>query len=173
MVCVHSYGGLPGSEATKGLSKEEREKDGKKGGVVKMCYICAFAATEGLSLFEATGGPDPWIVLFKDTTQASNSAQIFYNDVPAPETVAHVAMLQRHAVGAFWSKATYNAFKHIDSTYLICENDNAIPLVAQEHMISQPGARFTVERCKASHSPFLSMPELTANFIRRSAGEKI
>lgn len=33
--------------------------------------------------------------------------------------------------------------------------------------------RFDVERCGASHSPFLSMPKLTSEVIRRAAGEVI
>lgn len=73
----------------------------------------------------------------------------------------------------FCSAASYAAWKHIPSTYLVCENDNAIPLQAQEMMIGQPGANFTVERCAASHSPFLSMPDFTVDVIRRAAGEKV
>lgn len=34
------------------------------------------------------------------------------------------------------------------------------------------GADITVERCKAGHSPFLSMPEVVVGLVRRAAGEE-
>src|SRR5436190_3637998 len=36
LVFMHSYGGMVGTEASKGLSKAERQKEGKKGGVVHL-----------------------------------------------------------------------------------------------------------------------------------------
>ena len=55
----------------------------------------------------------------------------------------------------------------ISSTYLICEDDAAIPVFAQEAMVKQAqeaGAPLTSERMKATHSPFLTHPEETAEF---------
>jgi hypothetical protein len=45
----HSYGGVPLSESTKGLGKEEREKEGKKGGVVRLGYLTALVPPVGTS----------------------------------------------------------------------------------------------------------------------------
>jgi hypothetical protein len=42
----HSYGGVPMSESTKGLGKE-REKEGKKGGVVRLGYLTALVPAVG------------------------------------------------------------------------------------------------------------------------------
>lgn len=44
-VVVHSYGGLPGCEAIKGFTKADQEAQGKKGGVVKLLFICACELT--------------------------------------------------------------------------------------------------------------------------------
>ena len=61
VVAVHSYGGVPGNEAIKGLTKTDQEAKGKKGGVVKVLFICAFALPEATSLMDALGGtPLPW-----------------------------------------------------------------------------------------------------------------
>lgn len=43
----HSYGGTPASEAVKGLSKAEREKEGKKGGVVRLGFITCLVPDVG------------------------------------------------------------------------------------------------------------------------------
>lgn len=41
VLVAHSYGGIPTSESLKGLSKDTREKEGKKGGVVRVAYMTA------------------------------------------------------------------------------------------------------------------------------------
>jgi len=50
IVIGHSYGGVPMTEGTKGLSKEERKRQGKSGGVVRLGYMTAFAPLVGRSL---------------------------------------------------------------------------------------------------------------------------
>lgn len=63
VLVVHSWAGLPVSSALEGLSRTHREKDGKTGGVIKICYISAFIPEVGQSLLDAVGGvpPDWWI----------------------------------------------------------------------------------------------------------------
>jgi len=53
ILVVHSYTGMPGAEAPKGLGKKEREDKGLKGGVVRLIFIMAFAMSEG---FQPTAG---------------------------------------------------------------------------------------------------------------------
>lgn len=50
VVVLHSYSGFPGSEALKGLGKEEREKEGKQGGVIRLVYIMSFMVDAGSEL---------------------------------------------------------------------------------------------------------------------------
>jgi len=50
VLAMHSYGALPSSEAAKGYGKTEREKEGRKGGVVRLLYICAALIDVGNSL---------------------------------------------------------------------------------------------------------------------------
>jgi hypothetical protein len=42
ILAMHSYGGLPGSEAINGLSKTERMEQGMPGGIITLLYIAAF-----------------------------------------------------------------------------------------------------------------------------------
>ena len=41
ILIAHSYGGVPASQSTKGLSKQERSAQGKPGGVVRLAYMTA------------------------------------------------------------------------------------------------------------------------------------
>jgi hypothetical protein len=63
VLVVHSYGGLVGSAASKGLSKSEREAEGKEGGIVGLVWIAAFIPKEGDSLLHLVGGTHPaWLI---------------------------------------------------------------------------------------------------------------
>jgi hypothetical protein len=53
VMVMHSYGGLPGSEACKGNTKSVRQKEGKKGGVIACVYLCSFMIPTGYSLMES------------------------------------------------------------------------------------------------------------------------
>ena len=173
IIVVHSAGGVPGSQAAETLSKPERQAKGKEGGVVRMVYMCAAAVPEGLGTFKATNGPADWISVSGKVCSPTDPEERFYNGCSPEDIKMAVANLKLHSVGAMWSNPTYAAWKHIPSTYLVCENDNGMPLEAQEAMIGQPEAKFEVERCEAGHSRFLSMPDFTAKVVRRAAGEEL
>ena len=58
LLMMHSYGGVPGSESAKNLSKIERENEGKNGGIVKLLYMASIIAPEGKTVADIDlGGP--------------------------------------------------------------------------------------------------------------------
>jgi hypothetical protein len=59
VVVAHSWGGIIVGGALEGLGKADREETGKKGGVVKIAYMCSFVPPEGVSLIDAFGGKVP------------------------------------------------------------------------------------------------------------------
>lgn len=62
VLLMHSYGGMVGTEATRGLSRVEREKDGLKGGIVRMVFLASIFAPPGRStrgLYDANPGRYP------------------------------------------------------------------------------------------------------------------
>lgn len=67
VVVCHSYGGLVGAGAVKGVefvrrAKTPREEDGKKGGVIMLVYMAAFVVPRGKSLKDMLGGEWlPWM----------------------------------------------------------------------------------------------------------------
>lgn len=155
-VLAHSYGGLP---VTEGLA-------GKKN-VRGIIYLTAFVLDVGETLFAACGSVDPvWWQRNADNTRltANNPLNIFYNttDPATGEEVA--ASLRTQSISSFTQPITKTAWKEIDSTYIICEKDNAIPVFAQEAM-SQRCKR--VMRMDTDHSPFLCAPEELAELIMR------
>lgn len=65
ILMMHSYGGCPGAAAAKGLSKNERAAEGKKGGIIGLVFMCAFVANENDSLKSKLPGQqlDPWNIV--------------------------------------------------------------------------------------------------------------
>ncbi|KAG8161185.1 hypothetical protein KVR01_009449 [Diaporthe batatas] len=50
IIVMHSYGGLPGTQACEGLSRRERRKAAKPGGIVRLLYVGAAIAPVGASM---------------------------------------------------------------------------------------------------------------------------
>jgi pimeloyl-ACP methyl ester carboxylesterase len=63
---AHSYGSVPATESLKGLSHLERERQGKKGGIVRLAYIAALVQGVGVS----AGGLMAGVQENKNLTQA-------------------------------------------------------------------------------------------------------
>lgn len=64
VLVLHSYGGLPGAAAAKGLSLVERHAAGQPGGIVGLVFISALVAHEGQSFLSMSPGQifDEWVI---------------------------------------------------------------------------------------------------------------
>lgn len=56
ILLAHSYGGVPMTESCKGLGKEERAKQGKQGGIVRLAYITCLVPALGETAGEVLKG---------------------------------------------------------------------------------------------------------------------
>ena len=95
----------------------------------------------------------------------ANPTEIFYNTCTKEVAESAASQLRTQSLEAFNQAITETAWREIDSTYIICERDNAIPVFAQEAM-SQRCSRTL--RMDTDHSPFLSAPKELAEMIKRS-----
>jgi pimeloyl-ACP methyl ester carboxylesterase len=159
LVVAHSYGGAVATEGAAGADN-----------VARIVYLTAFMLDEGESLFGLVGGvePDWWL---KDPDDRSlmpgRPEQIFFNDC-SPEVAAEAASrLQPQSLPSIKQAVRSVAWRDIPSAYVICDQDNAIPVFAQEHMARRAQE---VRRLDASHSPFLSMPDQVTELVTEFAG---
>lgn len=175
VVFAHSWGGLIASSALGPLAKKTREAEGKKGGVVRVGYIASFILPEGVPLMGALPEAPYWFDIKEPYVYAKDPA-IFYNDLPEEEQKRWHSQILSHSWATLKSPTTGESWKTIPTSYLVCEDDKAIPVAAQDGMIKSvqdAGFEVDVSRIKASHSPFLSKPAETAAWIRKVAGEDI
>jgi pimeloyl-ACP methyl ester carboxylesterase len=155
VVCAHSYGGLPVTEGLVGVPN-----------VVGLVYLCAFQLDIGESVISAVGGTAPswWdIRRAEGYVDALRPFEVFYADVRPHTARGAVARLGHQALAAFEQPLTRAAWRAIPSTYVVCERDAAISVVAQE-MMAERASR--VLRMPTSHSPFLSRPAQLGGVLR-------
>lgn len=98
---------------------------------------------------------------------------VFYNRCDPKDIQEAVDNLGSFPSGPLAVPVTYSAFKEIPSTYIMCKNDQALPVSVQKRMIAQGEGAFNVEECDEGHSPFLSNPGFIVDCLRRAAGEDI
>lgn len=78
----HSYGGVPGTESVRGLSKAERQKQGKKGGVVRLAYMTSIVLAVGDATASAQGdvkSAAPWDLDVRFSRSPSLRTQILFS----------------------------------------------------------------------------------------------
>jgi hypothetical protein len=98
-----------------------------------------------------------------------NPKEVFYNDVDDGIARKAIAALKDHAEPALsspsgppaWPDAHYNGKR----AYIQTENDNTIPFVAQDAMVTFSGVQWDVLKLKTGHSPFLSRTKDVAEYI--------
>ncbi|KAI0521242.1 Alpha/beta hydrolase fold-1 [Xylaria bambusicola] len=166
ILVAHSYGGMPATESTKGLSVQERQKAGKKGGIVRLAYKTVAVATPGHSTAEALPAPpaDKPPVLAPDEkgwlhfTDIERSAATCFSDVPTKEEQMRYQMqFTLHSGVSFANPLTHAGYKDVPVSYLVCEDDLVIPADWQrkeiEMLKAETGNKVDVTSIKAGHCP--------------------
>lgn len=172
IVVAHSYGSLPAGEAMKGFLAREREAAGAKGGVVHFVYISAFVLPPSTSLMDALGGQDlPWFVVSESKLEIEpeDPASVFYNDLDRAMQEEQIGNLQTFSYQMYFQKTTWAPYKEVQSSFVFCTRDNAIPLPVQQGMVKGSGASFRETTLEASHSPFLSKVDEVTKAIVEAA----
>ncbi|GAA2209019.1 alpha/beta hydrolase [Nonomuraea monospora] len=146
----HSYGGIPITEAAAGASNVDR-----------LIYLAAHMPDKGQSMYTIHGLPDP-----EDTSglfpRSDEPRVSLYGDLPDAEAEEAVSRLVNQTARSFAEKVDVAAWRSIPSTYIITEQDQAIPPALQEQMAAQAAG---TRRLPGGHSPFLSRPRRLAALI--------
>ncbi|OJD32277.1 uncharacterized protein BKCO1_3900087 [Diplodia corticola] len=160
VLVVHSYGGLVGQNAIEGLGFHQRQKAGKKGGVIMFVYLTAFVAPKGATIKAMLGGQFlPWMKFDGDYCRADTPEQVFYHDVEAEGQKKAVGRLQHNSARIFTDEVTYEPWHEVPCMYFFCETDQALPLPIQQAMAKALGDKAVTYTSVGSHSPFLSQPK--------------
>lgn len=79
----HSYGGMVGAGAVKGLGYTERRKAGLPGGVIMVVWMAAFVTPKGKTLMDMLGGKHaPWMVINVSGSSSFGFLLLYATDGP-------------------------------------------------------------------------------------------
>jgi len=165
MLVGHSYGGAVITQAAAGHPK-----------VVRLVYLAAVMPDEGESV--ATAIPPGASALPPDTPggrlmipqadgltlrlDPEHAPEAYYHDC-APEDVDQaVSRLGPQAIASIMQPLTGAAWRTIPSTYIVCEEDRALP---PDHQRAYATRAHEVLTIPTSHSPFLSRPDLLIDIL--------
>ncbi|KAM5344281.1 hypothetical protein ACJ41O_012818 [Fusarium nematophilum] len=183
ILVTHSYGGTPATESVQGLTKKERQINGLKGGIIGLAYITSLVPNVGKSAASVQAGkreedkiPTGYDVrlLINIHVRVGNANSMptrktagstSFSNMPKEEGEKWAAKLAKHSTASFASPLTYAGFRHVPVSYLVCENDRAIPPEIQRAGISmierESGNKVNVTSIKADHvSPLSSLDEV-------------
>lgn len=157
VVVAHSYGGMP---ATQGVAESPN--------VVHIVYLAAFMLDVGQSVLDAVGGHvPPWWDVDEGTVTPRQPHEVFFNDVPLDVAERAAARLRPHSLDAFTEQLSAAAWRSTPTTYVVCEQDRAIPVAAQDSMSRSASS---VVRISSGHSPYLSREAELAQLIAEVSG---
>lgn len=173
---LHSYGGIPGSDACEGLSKQERAVQGKKGGIIHVIYLAAFMLVEGQTLLEALKDESPaWFLNMElvpgwACVTEENAVKAFYHEMDVETAMLHVAKLKPQSPGPFVTPQKYAPWLHsMPATYVVAELDRAIEPYKMDMMMSAKGWTGGVFKIKAQHCLYLTHPEEIVEVVKHAA----
>ncbi|KAH7037785.1 Alpha/beta hydrolase fold-1 [Microdochium trichocladiopsis] len=147
VLSVHSYSGIPGSSALKGLAKAERSaQQGKPAtGVVGIVYLGSFVPFEGQSIRDIMGEAMPEAYRIGSPGGylpgvSKELAPLIFNDLPPERALEILNAMTLHSSDSYSGKASYEAWRDIPSRQLIPEQDLIVPVPVQLQMYDKAAA---------------------------------
>ena len=155
VVMGHSFGGCPITQLDPSsvnhlvylaaLFPTERE-DESLGNPVVADFFEKMAVTDGVM-----------------TAKPERLRDVWYGDCTDDDVAFCAARLRPHPMGSTPMVVERAAWRHVPSTYVICEHDGSITL---DYMQAAAALVDDSVSWPTSHSPFLSQPELVVNLLR-------
>lgn len=186
VLVVHSYGGHVGNSAIRGFAQKAHDdtvksqvQDGSSSGyIIGMAMIATGFSATGLNFLELLGGNPPpfWVADTEKGTARliADTRDLFYHDLPEEEGKAWVGKLAPHSLKSLaeGGEYAYAGWKDVPCWYLLATEDHSLPEEVGEMFVKgavDAGADVTMRKIAASHSPMLSQPQKTAEFILEAA----
>lgn len=197
VLVVHSYGGAVGQSAIKGFAKPKTGNSGD-GYVIGLASMASGFGQTGISFIDGLGGKPPasWTAGPNGyATLAVDPKYLFYHDVEDGDY--WVSKLTKHSLKSLMEGGEHSyagkqnlhegclepqnassdeetGWKDVPVWYLATTDDRAFPAEAQKWMAGPTcaaGGDVTMREIASSHSPMLSKPQETVDFILEAVGD--
>ena len=106
---------------------------------------------------------------------AKNAGDAFYNDVLPRSRAEELARANvTHNIMVVGGDVEGVPWMDVESTYVVCEKDEAILVRLQRHMVKDAqdaGGKVQVETLQSGHCPFLSRPDEMVGIVEKVAAK--
>ncbi|KAK5101861.1 hypothetical protein LTS08_004320 [Lithohypha guttulata] len=195
VVVAHSYGGMVGNSAVRGLTQpkfrssnsksqtrsEPESLSSKPGYVVALILIASGFTITGLAFMDPLfGTPPPSWRVDKETGFAEivdDPRELFYHDVPDEEAEYWVSQLTTQSLKALFEggEHAYAGWQDVPTWYVGTIEDKGLPVVLQRVQVGMArgqGGRVYHRELRTSHSPFLSKPKEVVEIVLDAVNTK-
>ncbi|KAM5349030.1 hypothetical protein ACJ41O_008853 [Fusarium nematophilum] len=175
----HSLGGFAGCSSVEGFTDRNPSRlkdvgrDGRVKGIVQVAGITIRDADHQREVFkdipsnpDENGWQPPPVHIARD---------IFYHDLEPEDADYWISQL---LPGSAWlsrtAEGSYPGYGDVPVWFLFCDQDRMLPPSTQEdfvRVIKEVNDNLTVRHFDSAHSPFLNMPEQTADLVHEVAKE--
>jgi Alpha/beta hydrolase family len=143
------------------------------GHVIGFAMMATGFAVAGLTFLDGMGGKPPPTWTFDPEGFAKvvvPTRELFYHDLPEGEGNLWVGKITKQSSKAFTQDGdiTYPGWMNVPNWFLVTTEDKALPAEAQRmfvQMSKDAGGDIMVREIDSSHSPMLSRPKETVEFI--------
>ncbi|KAL3495109.1 hypothetical protein BJX62DRAFT_233755 [Aspergillus germanicus] len=135
------------------LGRKFYQEARKPGGIIALVYLAGYFVKKGMT--------DS--LIFHDRTAA---LETFYNDFTSEtDPERWTARLQTQSAASWAGELSYESYRDIPTTHLLCTRDQAIPIDIQRKFVDFAEGHISTVTCQAGHSPMVSMPEVVVDVI--------
>ncbi|KAL6720998.1 hypothetical protein ACLMJK_000098 [Lecanora helva] len=174
ILITHSYSGMPGSAAAKGLGKSERASQKKKTSVLGQIFLAAMIPKggDGKDVTAMFGGQMPPHIVVDEPgnmIRCPDPKPPLYQDIPEEMANVAVASCMNPCLSSWttpcppasWNETAY----HGRCAFIRTIQDRCIPYHIQNMMINASEQEWILQDIDSGHSPQLSQPEKLADII--------
>ncbi|KAF9891241.1 hypothetical protein FE257_004805 [Aspergillus nanangensis] len=173
VIVSHSYGSLPAVHTVQGQTVAERAERGLIGGIVGVVNIAGFvfpARGKGIKGDDQIDPPPPFQLVKDGIAHLQDGAKpLFFGGLTPEEIEFEWAHLEKKQ-----TRKSFTVFpQYVESeiqcpkTYILCEQDEAVPPAFQEQMARLGG--YDIVRLDSAHAPFLTIPQEVVAIIEKVA----
>ncbi|KAL3436394.1 alpha/beta-hydrolase [Aspergillus tetrazonus] len=168
LMVMHSYGGLVGANAIKGLSRAEHQRSRQPGGVIHLLYLCTYLLMAGETVWgkvEAFGYASIWPQFMDDTLDSTT--------IPKDPELSFYGGINKQIIKSDLVPHLVCApLSSLPAMYVFTQQDYAVPREFQNQMVSRArghGISLCTEDYNTSHSIFLTRTAEMVQAAERAA----
>ncbi|KAK7921632.1 hypothetical protein PG985_009654 [Apiospora marii] len=175
IVLMHSYGGVVGTTALRGLTRKDREAQGLPGGVVHLLYAAAFLLALHQSIrtvVQSVNLPGrEGLVQFADdgTWFPTDPVALLYPDLAPDDQEEQQRLLQwGNAAALTEGTTTYEAWRDVPTLYVRATEDRWLPPEFQDFCVKNAvdtGVAIRTAALPSGHSPYVNFASELAEMV--------